>query len=158
MHACQVSSLSKVLFQTAWATVVHMSYEGSGMKLRDLARGSSSPTSFMPALHIIWSRFRNRGADRRSRNSYECVTRSSSATLFSHCRSKRPWSLFLGLFAILAILGPMLPFIFGRIIVIETSVHVRATDLLLVFPNLRTEPTQHVPRSFDRWRLIRGGP
>ena len=73
--------LSKVLFQTAWATVIHMSYEGSGMELRDLARGSGSPTSFMPAFHIIRSRFGNREADRRSRKPYESVPRSSSTAL-----------------------------------------------------------------------------
>ena len=72
---------SKVLFQTAWATVIHMSYEGSGMKLRDLARGSGNPTSFMPAFHIIRSRFGNRETDRRSRNPYESVPRSSSTAL-----------------------------------------------------------------------------
>jgi len=48
------------------------------MKLRDLARSSSSPTSFMPALHIFRSRFRNRETSRCSRRSYESVTRSSS--------------------------------------------------------------------------------
>ena len=66
-------------FQTAWATVIHMSYEGDGMKLRDLARGSSDSVSVMPAFHIFRSRFRDRGTSRRSRKSYESVPRSSSA-------------------------------------------------------------------------------
>jgi len=68
------------LFRTAWATVIHMSYEGGGMKLRDLARGSSNPTSFMPALHIFRSRFGNPDTFRRSRKSYEFVPRLPSNT------------------------------------------------------------------------------
>ena len=55
-----------------------MSHEGGGMKLRDLARSSSNPTSFMPAFHIFWSRFGNRGTSRSSRKSYESVPRSFS--------------------------------------------------------------------------------
>ena len=58
-----------------------MSHEGGGMKMRDLARGSSSPTGFMPAFHIFRSRFRNRGTSGRSRKSYESVPRSSSSAL-----------------------------------------------------------------------------
>jgi len=49
----------------------------------------------------------------------------------SYSCSKRPWSLFIGFFAVIAILGPMLPFLFGRIMVIETFVRVCATDLPL---------------------------
>ena len=77
-----MSEISNTLPQTAWATVIHMSYEGGGMKLRDLARSSSDPTSFIPALHIFLSRFWNRGAAARSRRSYESVSRSSSAPRF----------------------------------------------------------------------------
>lgn len=44
----------------------------------------------------------------------------------SHFCSKRPWSLFIGLFLVLAILGPLLPFLFGRIMIIETFTRVRA--------------------------------
>ena len=64
---------SKTLFQTAWATVIHMSYEGGGMKLRDLARGSCTSTSVMSALHVSRSRFGNRGAARQSQKSFEFV-------------------------------------------------------------------------------------
>ena len=71
--------LSKTLSQTAWATVIHMSYEGDGIKLRDLNKGSSDPKSFMPAFHILRSRLGNQGAARRSRKSYESVPKSSSA-------------------------------------------------------------------------------
>jgi hypothetical protein len=37
--------------------------------------------------------------------------------------SKRPWFLVLGFFVVIAILGPLLPFLFGRIVGIETFVH-----------------------------------
>jgi hypothetical protein len=83
-----------------------MSYEGGGMKLRDLARNSQNPTSFLPAFRIFLSRFGNRETARCSRKSYD----------------KRPWSIFIGFFIVLAILGPLLPFLFGRIMVIETFV------------------------------------
>ena len=46
----------------------------------------------------------------------------------SYSSSKRPWSLFIGLFTILALLGPLLPFLFGRIMIIDTFVRVRAKD------------------------------
>ena len=52
------------------------------MKLRDLARSSNDPTSFLPALHIFLSRFWNRGTAARSRRPYESVSRSSSAPRF----------------------------------------------------------------------------
>ena len=56
-----------------------MSYEGGGMKLRDLAGSSRNPTSFMPAFRVLWSRFGNRETARRSRKSYESVPKLSSA-------------------------------------------------------------------------------
>ena len=56
-----------------------MSYEGDGMKLRDLARSSRSPPGVATAFHIIRSRFANRGTARRSRRRYESVPKSSSA-------------------------------------------------------------------------------
>ena len=49
--------------------------------------------------------------------------------VLSHCCSKRLRSLLLGLFVVLAILVPVLPFLFGRIMGINTFVRVRATDL-----------------------------
>ena len=124
---------SETLFQTAWATAIHMSYEGGGMKLRDLARTSRNPTSFISALHIFRSRFGNRVTSRCSRKSNESVPRSSFARVFSHCCSKRPWSLFLAFFVVLAVLGPLLPFLFGRVIDIKTFVSVRATHPLASF-------------------------
>ena len=113
-----------------------MSYEaGSGMKLRDLARSSGDPKSLMSAFHIFRSRFGNRETARRSRKSYEYAPHRLLLCLFSCCSSKQPWSLYLGFFTLLAILGPMLSFLFGRIMVIKTVVRVRATNLLLVLPN-----------------------
>ena len=48
------------------------------MKLRDLARNSSDPTSFIPALHVFRTRLRNRETARHSRKSYESVLIPSS--------------------------------------------------------------------------------
>jgi len=56
-----------------------MSHESDGMKLCDLARGSSSSTSIMPAFQIFRSRLGDRETSRRSRKSYEFVPRSSPA-------------------------------------------------------------------------------
>jgi len=134
-----------------------MSYEGDGMKLHDLAGGSRNSTSCLPAFHVFQSRFWNRKTARRSRESYESVPRLPPLRAFSHFYSKRPWTLFLGFFVVLAILGPLLPFLFGRIVEIKPFVSVRTTGCLLTFPNFGTEPTQGIPRSFDRWRLIQGG-
>ena len=66
-------------FCLAWATVIHMSYEGGGMKLRDLARNSENPTNFLPAFRIFLSRVRNRETARYSRESYEWASTPSSA-------------------------------------------------------------------------------
>lgn len=60
-------------FCLAWATVIHMSYDGGGMRLRDLAKSSQNPASFLPALRILLSRFGNQETSRGSRKSYECV-------------------------------------------------------------------------------------
>jgi len=106
------------------------------MKLRDLARSSSNPTSFMPALYIFRSRFRNRETSRHSRKSYEFVPGSSPALRLLTLHSKRPWFLVLGFFLVLAILGPLLPFLFGRIVGIEAFVSVCVWTRLLLFPNI----------------------
>ena len=76
--AVRYRDVSETSFQTAWATVTHMSYEGGGMKLRDLARGSRNSTGFVPAFHVLRSRFGNRETARRSRKSYESVFGSPS--------------------------------------------------------------------------------
>jgi len=46
------------------------------MKLRDLNKGSSNPTSFMPAFHVFRSRFGNQDTARGPRKSYESVPKS----------------------------------------------------------------------------------
>ena len=74
-----VGAFWDLMFQTAWATVIQMS-EGGGLKLHELARGSSSSTSPVPAFHVLRSRFGNRGTARQSRKSYESVPRSFPAT------------------------------------------------------------------------------
>ena len=66
-----------VSITVAWATVIHMSYEESGMKLRDLARNSQNPTSFLSALRIFLRRFVSPETARSSRGSYESVFMSS---------------------------------------------------------------------------------
>ena len=48
------------------------------MKLRDLARSSGDPKSFIPAFHLLRSRFRSQETSRRSRKSYESVHTMSS--------------------------------------------------------------------------------
>ena len=106
-----------------------MSYEGGGMKLRDLARGSGNPTSFMPAFHIFRSRFGNQETTRRPHTSHESVSYRLLLCTFSRHYSKRPWFLFLTFFVVLATLSPLLPFLFGRIMEIETFVSVRAAAL-----------------------------
>jgi len=86
-----VSRPPNISFRTAWATVIHMSDEGDGMKLHDLARGSSNPASFMPAFHLFRSRSGNQEtATLRSRKSHESVpialhfTISHNSTAIDH--------------------------------------------------------------------------
>ena len=143
------------MFQIAWATVVHMSHNGGGMKLRDLTRGSSSPTSFMPAFHIFRSRFWNRETSRHSRESYEFVHAFSSAL-----------SILTPLQQ--ATMGPVLSFLHrprhpGSYVTlpirthIETFVRVRAPDLpprMLESLNFQAESAQSIPRGSGRRRLI----
>ena len=50
------------------------------MKLRDLARSSNNPTSFMPAFHILRHRLWNREISSNSHKSYESVPRSITAS------------------------------------------------------------------------------
>jgi len=154
--ALRCRHLSKIALYIAWATVIHMSYEGGGIKFHDLARISRNPTNFLPALRILLSRLGNREMARNSRRSYEFVFRSSPVPhnlIFLYSCSKRPWSLFLGLFIVLAVLVPMLPFLFGRIMVIETYVRVRVTDLPPSRASLTSEQNQ---RNVYREVLIAG--
>ena len=67
------------LFQLAWATAIHMSYEESGMKMRDLAGNSQNPTSFLSALRICLRRFGSRETA-TPRELHELVFMSSSVS------------------------------------------------------------------------------
>jgi len=73
-----------------------MGYETDGMKLRDLARSSSSPTSVMPAFHTFRSRFWTRETASRSRKSSESVRRSSSALRLLTLMQRTTVVAFLG--------------------------------------------------------------
>jgi hypothetical protein len=64
-----------------------------------------------------------------------------SRTISYSC-SKRPWSLFVGLFLVLGVLGPLLPFLFGRIMIIDTFIRVRAAGSPLSFAFLTFEQNQ----------------
>jgi len=151
--ALRCRHLFKIAFYIAWATVIHMSYEGGGIKFRDLARNSRNPTNFLPALWILLSRLRSRETARDSRRSYEFVSDHPLFHTISYSCSKRPWSLFLGLFIVFAVLVPLLPFLFGRIMVIETFVRVRVINLSLPCAFLISEQNQ---RNVYREVLIAG--
>lgn len=78
--------------------MIHMSYEGGGMKLGDLARSSHNPTSFMPAFRVFLSRFGNRETAWRSRNSYESVPRLPSVLPLFTLRQQTTMVIVLGIF------------------------------------------------------------
>lgn len=48
------------------------------MKLRDLARNSRAPTTFLPAIRVFLTRFANIETARRTRRSYESALVSTS--------------------------------------------------------------------------------
>jgi hypothetical protein len=62
-------------FCKAWATVIHLSHsdDGPGIKLKELAYNSHQPESAMSGFRLLWTRFSNRGTDRRARKAIECV-------------------------------------------------------------------------------------
>jgi len=60
----------------------------------------------MPTFRISWSRFRNRETSRSSRKLYD----------------KRLWFLFLAFFLVLALMAPLLSFVFGRTMGINTFI------------------------------------
>ena len=57
----------------AWATVIHLSHgeNGSGIKLKDLAHNTHQTGGAMSGFRLLWTRFSNRGADRRARRAIE---------------------------------------------------------------------------------------
>jgi len=58
---------------TAWATVIHLSHgnNGSGMKLKDLARSADERASVSGGLLLLLKRATSRGTSRSARKSYE---------------------------------------------------------------------------------------
>jgi len=70
-----VSRLGSYQFSEAWATVIHLSHSdnGLGIKMKDLAHNAHHPESMASGFKLLWTRFSNRGTDRRSRRTVECV-------------------------------------------------------------------------------------
>jgi len=136
-----------------------MSHEGDGMKLRDLARNSRTPTNFLAAVRILLSRLWNRGTARYSRRSYESVFKSSPV----------PHNLiFLQQTAMVLILGVVYHYRHsGSHVTLPVWAYNGDRNLCprtchkpipsSGFPNIRIESTQGIPGSFDRWRLVPGG-
>ena len=62
-----------IAFCKAWATVIHLSHSdnGPGIKLRELAYNAHKPESALSGAKLLWTRFSNRGTDRRARGSIE---------------------------------------------------------------------------------------
>ncbi|KAF9464263.1 hypothetical protein BDZ94DRAFT_1289419 [Collybia nuda] len=98
----------KFLEAATWATVIHQSrvMDEPGVKLKDLAANSGDSTSALAALRLLWDRYMYTGTSRRSRQQYD----------------RRPWSLFIGFFLLIIAVAASLPFVLGRIVVIDTSV------------------------------------
>jgi hypothetical protein len=105
------------------------------MKLRDLARYSQDPTSFLTALRVFLFRSRSKETTRRSRRSHESVPVPSTASQHLTLCSNRSWLPFIALFLVLSILAPALPFLFGRIMIIETFTRVCDTTRLYLVPS-----------------------
>ena len=62
-------------FFKAWATVIHLSHGGNepGIKLGELAHRAQKPESALSGVKLLWTRFSNRGTDRRARRAVEWV-------------------------------------------------------------------------------------
>ena len=110
----------------AWATVIHLSHSdnGSGIKLRDLAQNTHQTGGVMSGFRLLWTRFSNKGADRRARRAVEwdfpplCWPIHTLTSL--HDCSSRPWSFIVIFYVFLIFMAGSLPFILGRVINIST--------------------------------------
>ena len=80
------------------------------MKLCDLARSSGDPKSFVPAFHLLWSRFRNQKVPSCSPKSYEFVPRSSSTLHFLTLLQQATMVPLLGVLRLPRHPGPPLTF------------------------------------------------
>jgi hypothetical protein len=60
-------------FFEAWATVIHLSHSdnGAGIKMKDLAQNTNHPEGMLSGVRLLWTRFNNRGTDRRARRAVE---------------------------------------------------------------------------------------
>ncbi|KAF8883434.1 hypothetical protein BD779DRAFT_1443935 [Infundibulicybe gibba] len=93
---------------STWATVIHQSRVPNhpGVRLRDLAARSDDPTSAWSAVRLLWDRSVYLGTSRKSRKSYDT----------------RPWSIYIFFFLFLVVAAASLPFLFGRLVTITTTV------------------------------------
>jgi len=60
-------------FFKAWATAIHLGHgdNGTGIKLKELAHRAQKPESALSGVRLLWTRFSNRGTDRRARRAVE---------------------------------------------------------------------------------------
>ncbi|KAJ3571183.1 hypothetical protein NP233_g3915 [Leucocoprinus birnbaumii] len=93
----------------AWATVIHQSkyQDHPGVKLKDIAPLAEDPVSAYNGLGLLWNRHTYPGTARKNRMHYD----------------PRFWSIHILLFLILVAVAGLLPFIFGRLVDIETVVN-----------------------------------
>ncbi|KAJ6543867.1 hypothetical protein B0H19DRAFT_1168706 [Mycena capillaripes] len=98
----------RFLEATTWATLIHQSRVPSlpGIRMRDFAAGTESPTSIYAALCLLWNRIFYQGTARSARRHYD----------------SRPWSLFVIFFLLLVTVSGSLPFILGRIVDINALI------------------------------------
>ena len=107
--------------------MIHLSHSdnGPGIKLKDLANNTHHPESAVSGFWLLWTRFTNRGTDRRARRAVESVFLSLSTdrihVLMDPCDcSPRPWSFIIIFYVFLIFVAGALPFILGRVINIST--------------------------------------
>ncbi|KAF9448401.1 hypothetical protein P691DRAFT_669523 [Macrolepiota fuliginosa MF-IS2] len=93
---------------TAWATVIHQSryHDHPGMRLKDIAPHAEDPVSAWNGFWLLWTRHTYPGTARVNRAHYDA----------------RAWSIHVILFLVLFGISGLLPFIFGRIVLIDTQV------------------------------------
>ncbi|KAF7331706.1 hypothetical protein MKEN_00050400 [Mycena kentingensis (nom. inval.)] len=98
----------RFLEAATWATLIHQSRaaQNPGIRLRDFADSSASPTSILAGLKLLWSRTFYQGASRRARAHYD----------------PRPWTFYVLAFLIMVTISSSLPFILGRVVDIRASI------------------------------------
>lgn len=93
----------------AWATVIHQSkyHDHPGVMLKDIAPLAEDPVSAYNGLELLWNRHMYPGTARKNRMHYD----------------SRFWSIHIIFFLILVAISGLLPFIFARLVDIQTEVH-----------------------------------